>query len=209
MWLSLYSHFLWHLQDGWMKGEEGETHRVVSWLTLKERVLGKEARAGWGGGGCWADVCMCVYFGLWQRNNYSVSRHTKGMQGEIHALWVVHSHLPSPYRYYFILPFPPRPWNSPVCAVFTQGGSWRVCVSLCCSGNNWVLQAMTSLRKQCFCFLYTQFIVLIWRMSGVLSSPKWGKPRKNTAVCCFHSILVLVMYEHGGNKSGGLCGWSV
>lgn len=33
-WLSPRSHFLWHLQDGQIKGGEGATHRVVSWLTI-------------------------------------------------------------------------------------------------------------------------------------------------------------------------------
>lgn len=120
MWLSPQSHFLWHLQDEKMKSTEGSdsscgqlTHHIGMDTGKGKHVLES--------GGC---AHTCMVFGLWQRRYYCISRHTGGMQGEIPAPWVVPSHLPSPCRYDFILPFPPQPGNFPVCVA--PGGNCSV-----------------------------------------------------------------------------------
>lgn len=128
--------------------------RMTRWKAQRERLIvwsadspyrngywEKEARVGRRG------LCSCVHvFGLWQRRYYYISRHTRGMQGEIPAPWVVPSHLPSPSGYHFILPFPPQPGNFPVCAA--PGGNYSL-YKQCFSGHDWILQVMASLTKTC------------------------------------------------------------
>lgn len=152
-----------NLDVSYCDGKEEEPCSVVSvtqpsqsfplastvWIDERRRIgeslcghLTHHVRAYSGKGStCWCwEVSSCILkykycaFGPHLRNNYSISSHSRGMQGEIPTLWVVSSHLPPPYGFYFTLPFPPQQGNFLVCVVVLREEVTELCLfKLCCS----------------------------------------------------------------------------
>lgn len=81
-----------------------------------------------GAGLLYACVWMYCGFFVWQRHNHSIYRHSRGIQGEIPALWVLPSHLPSLIQILCHLSLSPSAGNSPVCVVLHME-EVRLCIS--------------------------------------------------------------------------------
>lgn len=161
MWLSPHSHFLWHLQDGQMKAGEGASHRVASWLTIQERVLGKEARARWRGMGLFVHVCEWTMRLVFDRGTIILLPVTPEECGVRFLLCescplTCHLHMDTISS----VPFPPQPGNFPLGVVTLMEEVTESCLfKPHCSVNKEILYFMVTLTKLWLCFS-TDFVIL-------------------------------------------------
>lgn len=172
------------------------THRAVSWLTIQEWILGKEARAGrWGLGSC-VHVCECTMPLVFDRGGIIILPVTPE-ECRVRFLLCEWCRLTCRHHADTIsfFSFPPQPGEFPSLCGFRR--KLQNLYKQCFSGNAWILQVMASLPKLCFFFLSLHTIYSVLE-----------EGRKNATVWCFQSVLVLIMYKHRENKPEGLCGWS-